>query len=578
MGVATTNVFDRVLASIGGSNSGVQTRFERCEDVRSGGVLLALPALLCCGLLRHCERFFNLPKGYYSLVNIFLLLGMMSLNRVNSIEQLRLCPPGEWGKLLGLDRSPCVKTLRKKLKGITANEESVKGWSSTLSKDWIETESLKETAGGTLYYVDGHLRVYHGSQTKLPRHYVARQRLCLRATSDYWVSQADGQPVFKVNTVVDPGLLTVLEEQIVPQLLEDVPDQRSEEQLKEDPYLSRFRLVFDREGYSPGFFTRMWEKRIACQTYRKGSYEPWAEEEFVGTEVKLKTGQLVQWKLAERGVRIGSKKTEMIWVREVRKLTEKGHQTAILSTQYYADIESVAQEQFGRWSLENFFRYARKSMNIDALVDYQLESIPETVKVVNPAWRELDGQVRKRAAKLATIKGEFANHTLQGTIEKDKVEAFLERKEQLIHQISEQTTQLESLKTQRREQKRKIPVSELPQEDSFQGLCHRSKHFIDIIKLIAFRGETMLSEILREKINLHHQDEVRALARQIFQTEANLIPDPGAKTLTVEVHAMSTPKEDTALEHLCAELTETQTKYPGTEMTLVYKKVSLSVP
>ena len=139
-----------------------------------------------------------------------------------------------------------------------------------------------------------------------------------------------GQPVFKVNTVVDPGLLTVLEEQIVPQLLEDVPNQPSEEQLKDDPYLSRFRLVFDREGYSPGFFKRMWEKRIACQTYRKGSYEPWAEEEFVATEVKLKTGQIVQWKLAERGVRIGSKKTEMIWVREVRKLTEKGHQTAIL--------------------------------------------------------------------------------------------------------------------------------------------------------------------------------------------------------------------------------------------------------
>ena len=88
----------------------------------------------------------------------------------------------------------------------------------------------------------------------------------------------------------------------------------------------------------------------------------------------------------------------------------------------------------------------------------------------------------------------------------------------------------------------------------------------------------MLSEILREKINWHHQDEVRALARQIFQTEVNLIADPEAKTLTVEVHAMSTPKEDAALEHLCAELSETQTKYPGTELTLVYKKVSLSVP
>ncbi len=578
MGVATTNVLDRVLASMGRSSEGTQTHFQRCDDVRSGGVLLALPALLCCGLLRHSERFFDLPKGYYSLVNIFLLLAMMSLNRVNSIEQLRYCAPGEWGKLLGLDRCPCVKTLRKKIQWITASEESVKSWASALSKDWMEAESLQQTVGGTLYYVDGHLRVYHGSQTKLPRHYVARQRLCLRATNDYWVSQEDGQPVFKVNTAVDPGLLTVLEEQIVPQLLEDIPNQPSEEQLKADPYLCRFRLVFDREGYSPGFFKRMWEKQIACQTYRKGSYEPWPVEAFMSTTVKLKTGQLVQWKLAERGVLIGSKPSERLWVREIRKLTEKGHQTAILSTQYRAASEAIGQDQFGRWSLENFFRYGRKSMNIDALVDYQLASIPETTEVVNPAWRQLDGQVRKRAAELAKLKGEFASHTLQGAIEKDQVEPFLERKEQLIQQIYEQETELEALKAKRREQKRKIPFGELPEGESFQGLCHRSKHFIDMIKLIAYRAETVISHLLREKTNLHHQDEVRALARQIFHTEVNLIPDRQNKTLTVEVHAMSTPKENATLEYLCAQLTETQTKYPDSEMTLIYKMVSFSVP
>lgn len=552
--------------------------FERCEDVRGGGVLLALPVLLSCGLLRHSERFFHLPKGYYKRVNIFLLLGMMSLNRVNSIEQLRRHAPGEWGKVLGLDRCPCVKTLRKKIKRITSSEESVKGWASALSKDWIEAESLKETAGGTLYYVDGHLRVYHGSQTKLPRHYVARQRLCLRATNDYWVSQGDGQPVFKVNTAVDPGMLTVLEEQIVPQLLEDIPNQPSEEQLKANPYLSRFRLAFDREGYSPGFFKRMWEKRIACQTYRKGSYAPWPEEEFVTTQVRLKTGQVVEWKLAERGVKIGSKKKEMLWVREVRKLTEKGHQTAILSTQYRAEPETIGQDQFGRWSLENFFRYGRQSFNLDGLVDYQLESIPETVEVVNPVWRQLDGQVRKLAAQLARIKCEFATLTLHSPIEKDQVETFLNRKGHLQKQIVEREAQLELLKSQRRDQKRKVPISELPEADTFQTLRHRSKHFIDIIKLIAYRAETVLSQILREKINLHHHDEVRALARQVFQTEANLIPDPEAKTLTVEIHAMSTPKEDAALEHLCAQLTETQTKYPDTELTLIYKKVSLPVP
>ena len=65
-----------------------------------------------------------------------------------------------------------------------------------------------EQAG--VLYVDGHVRVYHGHQTQLPRHYVARQKLCLRATVDYWVNAMDGQPFFAVNVAADPGLIQVL--------------------------------------------------------------------------------------------------------------------------------------------------------------------------------------------------------------------------------------------------------------------------------------------------------------------------------------------------------------------------------
>jgi hypothetical protein len=42
------------------------------------------------------------------------------------------------------------------------------------------------------------------------------QRLCLRATTDYWVNAKDGQPLFVVNQVVDPGLIQVIEHEIVP--------------------------------------------------------------------------------------------------------------------------------------------------------------------------------------------------------------------------------------------------------------------------------------------------------------------------------------------------------------------------
>jgi hypothetical protein len=575
LGVATTNVVGRVMASAGKLPGGATLHFEDSQDVSGGGVLAALPALMACGLLRHSGRYFQLLEGYYTLANVFILLGFMALRRINTIEQLRRCPPGEWGKVLGLDRCPGVETLRKKIKLITANNDKVENWSGALAKDWMEAESLEHSTGGLLYLIDGHVRVYHGSQTKLPKHHVARQRLCLRATTDYWVNQSGGIPVFKINQTVDPGMIEVLRAQIIPRLEKDIPNQPSPEQLQADPHHPRFTLIFDREGYSPTLFKELWEdKHIACQTYRKGSYEDWPADEFLPTQVRLKNGQTVIWKLAERGLLLGSKKSECSWVREVRKLSERGHQTSVLSTNFKLETSAVASEQFGRWSQENFFRYASQSMDLDRLIDYQLTTVPDTTQIVNPRWRQLDSEARKQAAELAKIKARFGALTLEGELREGEVEGFLEKKNALKTEIESKQQDLENLKNQRREESRKIAVSELPEEERFHALNNRSKHFVDTLKIVAYRAETALAQILAETMHAHHRDEARGLAQQIMATEANLRPDPEAGTLTVEIHSLSTPRDNTALENLCAELTETQTIYPGTKLRLIYKKVS----
>ena len=82
------------------------------HDVSTAGVLLALPALLAVGLLTHTQRYFQLPNGFYRLDTIFMLLAFMALARLKTVESLRYCSPGEWGKLLGIDRVPEVKTLQ----------------------------------------------------------------------------------------------------------------------------------------------------------------------------------------------------------------------------------------------------------------------------------------------------------------------------------------------------------------------------------------------------------------------------------------------------------------------------------
>jgi hypothetical protein len=368
MGMGATNTMDRVAASMG-AISNVPVVFTPCMDVPSGGVLMGLPALLTMGLLRHAREFFQLPAGYYGLETIFLLLAFMALSRIKTIESLRYRAPGEWGKLLGLDRIPEVRTLRGKIRMLSAGAEK---WSSRLCAEWMESDP---ESAGTLY-IDGHVRVYHGYKTALPRHYIARQRLCLRAEADYWVNAMDSPPFFVITKTVDPGLLHILRDNIVPQLMAEVPAQPSLEQLSENPFLHRFTLVFDREGYSPDFFLEMKVHRIACLTYHKYQGEDWPRGEFRQLKVAFSNGNAAEMKLAERGIHLSGK----IWLREIRKLTESGHQTSILSTDYTSDIVPIAAAMFSRWSQENFFKYMRERYNLDRLIEYSLNPVSDTTQ------------------------------------------------------------------------------------------------------------------------------------------------------------------------------------------------------
>ena len=562
MGMGATNTLDRVAASIGVLEGAVPA-FETALDIAHGGVLFALPALLANGLLHSAEKYFTLPKGYYRLDSLLLLLAFMALARVKTVEALRYESPGEWGKLLGLDRVPESKTLRQKIALLSAQQQAPQ-WIAGLCHDWMA--SAPDFAG-TLY-IDGHVRVYHGQQTRLPKHYVARQKLCLRATTDYWINAMDGQPFFLINQAIDPGLITVIERDIVPQLDQQVPNQPSEQRREQQPLLHRFVLVFDREGYSPDFLERMKRLRIACQTYHKLPGQDWPGEEFLLREVSLASGHVVEMKLAERGTLLGGK----IWVREIRRQCDSGHQTSVLSTNYMAEDVAIASAMFARWSQENYFKYMREHYNLDGLTDYSTESIPDTTPVVNPRYRQLNGEVRREVGKLNRRRAQFAALTLKGDLEPRRVEAYQQKKADLQEEIEQRDQQVTTLKAARKQTKKHITVGELPEEARFNRLSTQSKYLIDAIKMIAYRAETAMANICRQTMT--RPDEARSLLRAIYSTDADMLVDKESKTLTVKLHHLANNMSSLTVHQLCQELTATQSVFPGTDLTVVYKMVS----
>ena len=567
MGMACTRPAERVLAAVGKLPGGATTQFQSCRDVSYGGVLCVLPALTENGLFRHLKTLPTL-SGYYRKLHVILLLAYMALCRIKMVERLQYETPGELGKLMGLDRVPEVRCLRKKLAQLSQND-SPQQWVDHLSQDWMQQSP---ELAGTLY-VDGHVRLYHGKLTPLPRRYVSRQRLCLRGTTDYWVNDALGQPFFSVERPIDHGLLEALRNDVVPRLLREVPNQPTAAQLKADPTLCRFVIVFDREGYSPEFFKEMWQQRIACMTYHKYPKAPWPESEFQQTQVPMPNGEVVVMKLAERGSWIGGKR-EGLWVREVRKLTDSGHQTSLISTAFGQLGLENAGKMFSRWSQENFFRYMMQHFEIDALSEYGTDVIPETNQpVVNPQRRQLDRDCRSVKSKLTRLQACFAALTLHPKTEVSQIPKWQREKANLQEQIEQFENELATLKERKQSTPKHLAWDDLPESDKFERLTPSRKRLTDTVKLIAYRAETALANIVREKMS--HVDESRSLIRELCRSTADILPNADAGILEVRVHSLANPRSNRAVQYLLDCLNAAEYTYPGTDLRLNY---TLSAP
>lgn len=573
MGMACVRVEERALAAFG-LLPGAAARFEDCADVERGGVLCALPALAANGLLAHLPALGAPRTGgfYYNLTHVLILLAFMALLRVKTVEALRRGAPGEFGKLLGLDRIPEVRCLRERLGDLASGTGQVAIWANALSRDWMAADP---GMAGTLY-VDGHVRVYHGDKTELPRRYVASHRLCLRGVTDYWVNDREGKPFFYVDRPVDDGLLGALRDEIVPRLLRDVPGQPAEADLAADPLLPRFRLVFDRAGCSPVFMARMWrEHRIACMTYRKSPGEDWPETEFRTLSVKLADGLSKEMELAERGVWFGDAK-EGFWCREFRRLCRgkrASHQTAIVCADYKCVPEEGAPAMFARWGQEEFFHYQLAEFGLDLLADHATELFPCRVPVVNPAWRKLDSEARALRGQIAVAKVRMADLELKvEDMEPGRMEAWLERKALAAAEVASLQAKLDGVRRERRGQPKHIPFDELPPEHKFERLAPTRKLLLDTIRMVAYRAETALAALARPWLS--SPDTARAMVKALFNTAADLHPDAVRQELRVVLHPLAEPRLNQMAESILTVLNDAEFTYPGTELRMVYQMLA----
>jgi len=287
-------------------------------------------------------------------------------------------------------------------------------------------------------------------------------------------------------------------------------------------------------------------------------------------EVQLAHGEIVKMSLAEMGTCIGSGK-KRVWVREIRRLTESGHQTSIIGTVFETPMTELAPKMFARWCQENFFGYMKQHFMFDALTEYGTEPFSGTEKVVNPAWRELEKKRGSMATTLRYRRARFAEMSLnQEEEDSKKILEWERRKAELHEEIEYYEKTIAEIKEQKKRTDKHLTWAELPEEHQFSRLSTSRKCLADTIKMIAYRAETAMVNFLVDPPRISTTD-ARMILRNLFNNEANIIPDVDAGTLRVVIHGAANPATNRALFALLEQLNQTETIYPGTNLTMIFE-------
>ena len=557
MGRAARDVEGRMLASAGLMTEAKPVFAAPAHGVAHGGVLAALPMLLRAGLLGAANRLFRLPNGFYGLTTILLFVAFMTLARVRNPESLRYQAPGEWGAILGLDRCPETKTLRRKIRLLASAEHTVRDWQSALARTWA-TEHDDDWA--TLA-VDGHVKVYAGRNGRLPKHFVARQKLCLPASVSYWINALGGMPLLCLHKALDPKLIKALEQDVVPHLqhLGVVPE-AAPDLTKPDAGVPALTLVFDREGWSPDLFKRLARRGIACITWHKNfKGEDWPQEEFRTLEVTIHGPagtSTTTVDLAEQRIVLRNGLT----VRQIRRRLANGRQVPVITTHPQMPLIQVAGAMFSRWSQENFFKYMREQFNLDSLPTHDLAPLDPDAQVVNPVRRALEKTIRRVRSRLATARNRLAE-ALQ--------EHHRDTATRLEADANALAAELDQLTQQRADSSTHVRAGDLPEQDKLDALPVGGRLFLDLVRMIAYRAETrMMVPVITTQ---GKKPNARRLLRALLTSDANIIPVPAKGILRIQLLGLGSDACDRMLAPLVEELNATRTIYPGTDLRLVYE-------
>jgi len=550
---------ERVLARAGLLEQ-ARPVFHPAARVPLAGLFLALPALETTGLLECAHRVYgDLPAGFYGLDSMLVEGVLRCLAGEPRVEGATRIDPHALGRVLGLDRAPEVKTIRRKI-GQLASQSSADQLLAAMAQHHLARHQ-DDVEAGVVLYVDGHVRAYQGTR-RIAKTHAARLRFPAPATVETWVSDSHGDPVLVVMAEPAASLAGELR-RLLPVLRQAVGDQR------------RVLVGFDRGGWSPTLFKHLYDNGFDPLTWRKQPAPDVDPTLFTDVTFTDDTGLEHTWQAADTTVQIAlDDQGTTFGMRQVTRHydTKTGtRQAHILTTRTDLSTGEVVYRMGSRWRQENYFRYARMHFALDAHDSYSVTADDPARMVPNPAKKTTRDAVNTARARLdrvqaATDAALLAWRTPQTgqsvvvltNADHNRITAPLRDAEQALHKAQQVHAGTPA----------RLPLAQV--NPGQQVLDTQTKLVTHAIRIAAFNTITTLARDLRVHTSYARAaDEAHTLTRQALTGTGDIIP--GHDTLTIRLDPLPTRRATTALSELCDHLTATHTRYPDTDLLLRYE-------
>jgi len=556
---------ERALARWGLLGEGAGPVFTPGARYPLAGLLLALPALEDTGLLQAARGVYGrLKDGFYGLTATLLTLVFLALAGEPRAEGATRVPPAALGRVLGLDRAPEVKTIRRKLGELAAAGKAA-GLIMALARR--HAAARPDTLG--FLHVDGHARVYHGTRTVQKTH-APRLKFPAPATMETWVTDQDGDPVFMVVAEPSDSLAGELR-RLLPALRGIVGQGR------------RVTVCFDRGGWSPALFADITGAGFDLLTWRKGPAPDLPADAFTTITCTDDRGRAHDYELAdttaELGISDGPRKSQTVTLRQVTRLVpaKAGGTRQIHALTSRTDLAAgqVCWRLSSRWREENYFRYARTRFALDALDSYAAAPDDPGRMVPNPARKTAAARVRQAeaAAQAAGTARDAALLQLRSPAPGQAAYLTNQVINALAAPVEAAYRELEQADSAAAAIPGRIPLGTLAPD--MVRLDTETKQITHAIRMAAYNAETTLARAL----NGHYAragDEAYALIREALTTSGDI--HPGNGELLIRLDPLTAPRRTQALAALCDQLTAAGARYPGTDLVLRYEVKSHPTP